>query len=109
MQSASSAKSSRKALVLVSLFISTLGCVLLYSQISGAEQPQMDMMAYQMLQPLKAQAQHAEARAIKAAAAGIHAQSMSRHAAAGKSWAYATAIGWAARDGARVGCRGSLA
>merc|ERR1719171_2793983 len=66
-------------------------------------------MAYQMLQPLKAQAKHAEARAIKAAAAGIRAQSLSGHAAAGKSWAYASAIGWAARDGARVGCRGSLA
>merc|ERR1719327_2055517 len=66
-------------------------------------------MAYQMLQPLKARAQNAEARAIKAAAAGMRAQPLSGHAAAAKSWAYASAIGCAARDGARVGCRGSLA
>jgi len=85
--------------------------VLLYSQI---EQPQEVVMpatslAYQMLQPMKAQAGLAEARAIKAAAASMRTQSLSSHAAAGKSWAYASAIGWAARDGAQVGCRGSLA
>merc|ERR1719191_2473750 len=61
------------------------------------------------MQPLKAQAQHAEAGAIRAAAAGINSQSLSRQAILGKSWAYASAIGWAARDGARVGCRGDLA
>jgi flavodoxin I len=112
---APSTQSSRKVFVLVSLFFSGLGCIGLYQQFGGNQQPQAmampatNMMAYQMMQPLKAQAKHAEARAIKAAAAGINAQSLSRHAAAGKSWAFASAIGWAARDGARVGCRGSLA
>merc|ERR1719213_544506 len=67
------------------------------------------MMVHQMMKPLTMQAQQAEARAIGAAAASMRANSVSGHAAAVKSWAYASAIGWAARDGAQVGCRGSLA
>merc|ERR1719311_1995186 len=65
-------------------------------------------MVLQTMQSLRMRAQRAEARAIRAAAAGIRAQSLSGHAAAGKSWAYTSAIGWAARNGAQVGCRGSL-
>merc|ERR1719160_2019485 len=67
------------------------------------------MMALQAMQPLGMRAQQVESRAIRAAAASMRAQGLSRHAAAGKSWAYASAIGWAARDGAQIGCRGSLA
>jgi len=107
--------STRFQQVLVSLFIGSLGCVLLYSQISGAAQPQADlmsatnMMVLQTMQPLKMGAQQAEARAIRAAAAGIRAQSLSGPSVASKSWAYASAIGCAARNGAQMGCRGSLA
>merc|ERR1719181_996556 len=107
MENAPSTKSSRKGFVLVSLVIGSLGCVLLYSQIGGQPQAVMPATSMLALQPLKAQAQRAEARAIKAAATGMRSQSLSGHAAAGKTWAYASAIGWAARDGARVGCRGS--
>merc|ERR1719389_530681 len=102
--------SSRKHIAFIVLFFSGLGCVaVLHAKLGSVEQPAMNMMALQTMQPLKMRAQKAEARAITAAAAGIRAQSLSGHAAAGKSWAYASGIGWAARDGAQVGCRGSLA
>merc|ERR1719375_3020164 len=97
----------RKLLAFIPLFC--LGCVVLHAKLGSVEQPAMDMMALQTMQPLKMRAQQAEARAIKGAAASIRAKSLSGHAAAGKSWAYASGIGWAARDGAQVGCRGSLA
>merc|ERR1719375_2093449 len=96
----------RKLLAFIPLFC--LGCVVLHAKLGSVEQPAMNMMVLQTMQPLKMRAQQAEARAVKAAAAGIHAQSLSGHAAAGKAWTYASAIGWAARDGAQVGCRGSL-
>merc|ERR1719235_842545 len=63
-------------------------------------------MVLQTMQPLKMRAQQAEARAIGAAAASIRAQSLSGRAAAAKSWAYASAMRWAAFDGARAGCHG---
>merc|ERR1719159_915083 len=109
IENASSTKFSPKLLVFAALFFSGLGCLVLHAKQGSVEQPATNMMVHQIMQPLKMRAQQAEARAIRAAAGGIRAQSLSGHAAAGKSWAYASAIGWAARDGARVGCRGSLA
>merc|ERR1719375_2024344 len=97
----------RKLLAFIPLFC--LGCLVLHAKSGSVHPPAMNMMGLQTMQPLRMRAQRAEARAIRAAAGSIRTQSLSGHAAAGKSWAYASAIGCAARDGAQVGCRGSLA
>merc|ERR1719191_2187511 len=91
----------------MSLFLTGLGCLVLHAKLGtpNAEEPAMDMMV-QIMQPLQMRAQKAEARAVGAAAASMRAQSLSSHAAAGKSWAYASAMNWAMRDGAEAGCRG---
>merc|ERR1719161_2732308 len=109
IENAPATTSSRKLLAFIAFFFSGLGCLVLNATHGSVEQPATDMMVLQTMQPLKMRAQQAEARAIRAAAAGIHAQSLSGHAAAGKSWVYGSAIGWAAKTGAQVGCRGSLA
>jgi flavodoxin I len=106
IENAPATTSSRKLLAFIAFFFSGLGCLVLHAKLGSVEQPAMNMMVLQTMQPLKMRAQQAEARAIRGAAATMRAQSLSGHAAASKSWAYASAMKWAARDGAQAGCRG---
>jgi len=98
--------------VLVSLFIGGMGCVLLYSQVSGSAQPlgvQKSATSMAMVgQPMKAQLQKAESNAMYAAAANLRAQSPSARSAAVRAWAFGSAVRSAEREGARAGCRGQL-
>jgi len=104
IQGAEPTKTFNKVFALIPLFL-FLGCTVL--KIGGAGETQAILNpATNMIQPLRAQLQHAEARAFTAAAAGLRAQHLATRPAALKARAYASAMHWAARDGARVGCRG---
>jgi flavodoxin I len=101
IQGAPPKKSFRNVLMLVSLLIGGMGVVVLYSQISGGGQslavlePASNLaMAARTMQPLRAQINRAEAKAVGCRALGA------------KGLGYA--MGFAARSGAWAGCRGQL-
>lgn len=99
IQGAEPTKTSRKVLAMIPLFL-LLGCAAFYNQVQEPQAP-----ATNMIQPLTAQftqrLQLAQGRAFGAAAANVRA-----NPSPAKVWGYASAMHWAAKDGARAGCRG---
>jgi len=112
IQDRSTARSSCRILAMVSLFISGMGCAVLYSQSGGTDNPlavQKSASNLAMIgQPMRAQLQKAETNAMHAAAANLRAQPLSGRSVAAQAWAFGSAVRTAERDGARAGCRGQL-
>merc|ERR1719158_2107901 len=105
MQAAPLKKNTCKVVALVPLFL-FIGCALFCShqQLLASVQPATNMA----IAPMQSQIHQAQARAMGAAGANVRAHNF-RGSAAVQPWALASAIKFAALDGARAGCRGQSA
>jgi len=105
MQAAPLKKNTCKVVALVPLFL-FIGCALFCShqQLLASVQPATNMA----IAPMQSQIQQAQARAMGAAGANVRAHNF-RGSAAVQPWALASAMKFAALDGARAGCRGQSA
>merc|ERR1719333_1991754 len=100
-----SASMADPPVALVPLFL-FIGCALFCShqQLLASVQPATNMA----IAPMQSQIQQAHARAMGAAGANVRAHNF-RGSAAVQPWALASAMKFAALDGARAGCRGQSA